>query len=104
MPWLLTLTASWIDAKEKLQTLWITYEDVVRETEKTVKRVLNHCGIEASGGAISQAIARVEKKDVRFNHGVSGRGEADLTAAQQDAIREIASSYRGTYDLSIIGL
>lgn len=104
VPWLLTLTTSWLDAGAKLEPLWITYEDVVRETEATLRRVLDHCEIEVEGDAVCEAIERVEKKDVRFNQGVAGRGEAELSASQQDAIREIASTYRGVYDLSLIGL
>ena len=103
-PWFLNLVTSWIDAASRLDTLWITYDDVVGDTAATVRRALEHAGVVSDEGRIDAAIAGVDPSTTRLNRGVSGRGRAELSAPQQAAVREIADVYRGAYDLSIIGL
>lgn len=104
LPWYLTFLASWQDAQREMPVLWITYEDAVQRTAATVTRVLQHAGVEHSQHDVERLVTEVDLADVRFNRGTSGRGEQELTAAQRQAVRDLASVYRGAYDLSVIGL
>jgi hypothetical protein len=103
-PWLLTMVTSWLDAARELPTLWLRYDDVVGRPAETVGRVLDHVGVAVPRARIDEAVGRVDPATTRFNRGVSGRGRAELTEGQRSAVRAAAAAYRGTYDLSIVGL
>ncbi len=103
-PWYLNFFTSWQDAARELDTLWITYDDITRRPEQTVRRALAHAGINGDDDRIAAAVASLDLSDVRFNRGVSGRGRAELSAAQQQALADLAASYRGSYDFSLLGL
>lgn len=104
-PWYLTFYTSWLDAAKNLPTLFITYEQVVHHAADTVAAILDHTGINNFPRAnIERSLAAFSAAGTRLNQGVSGRGCAELSPAQQQALRDLASVYRNTYDLSRIGL
>jgi hypothetical protein len=104
LPWHLTFVSSWLDAQRELPVLWVSYEDVVQRTASTVARILDHAGVERKPADIERLAAEVDLENVRFNRGLSGRGESELTGAQRQAVRDLAAVYRGAYDFSLIGL
>jgi hypothetical protein len=104
LPWYFTFLASWQDAQRALPVLWINYEDVVQRTAATVERILQHAGVNLPDVDIERLVTGVPLDNVRFNRGVSGRGVLELSAPQQQAVRDLASAYRGACDFSMIGL
>jgi hypothetical protein len=104
LPWLLTFVSSWLDAQRELPVLWVSYEEIVQRTASTVARILDHAGVERKPADIQRLAAEVDLGNVRFNRGLSGRGESELTGAQRQAVRDLAAVYRGAYDFSLIGL
>jgi hypothetical protein len=103
-PWYLNFFASWQRASADLNVLWITYNEVVSDTHETICRVLRHNGIDPDHDRIQRAIESIDLQSVRFNVGVSGRGAQLFSKEQQRAIADIAATFRGNCDFSIIGL
>lgn len=103
-PWFLSLVTSWIDAAKELDCLWVTYDEATGRTAAAVAAVLRHVGVAADQRRLAAGIAATAGDRTRFNRGQPGRGRTELTPAHRAAVREIAASHRGRYDLSKIGL
>jgi hypothetical protein len=103
-PWFLNFFASWQDAQHELPALWITYDDVTQGTAQTLRRIAAHTDVAMSPTHIEAAISKVDPSASRFNRGISGRGRSELTESQQQWVRDMAASFHGAYDFSLIGL
>jgi hypothetical protein len=107
VPWYFEFVASWslVEKQGRLDTMWLSYEDVINDKPKAVNDVLGFYGLSASLRGIVERIGEIEieKRRTRFNKGVSGRGESRLSDVQKDRIRSYARYYPTT-DFSRIGL
>lgn len=107
LPWYFQFYASWLDAetRQRLPVHWLTYETLIEDKPLAVEKIMDFYEIESSKDAISRSIAAVES-DTRgslFNKGVAGRGQASLSAAQKERIRDLSRHYPSV-NFSRIGL
>lgn len=77
----------------------ISYEELIRDKEGTVSRILTHCGCEGRNRLVDSI--QLANVSVRLNVGVSGRGQQFLSAPQRARIYEIAQRYHNI-DFSIL--
>ena len=101
-PWYLNFFASWLKAATLLpqgDIVWISYEELIRDKEGTVLRILTHCGLESIDGLMHSI--QLADASVRLNVGVSGRGQQFLNDLQRTRICEIAQRYQNI-DFSVI--
>lgn len=101
LPWYVQFVAGW-SRQSEVETLWLTYDAVMADKAVAVARVLDFCGVDATAD-VDAAVARAAGGNSRFNQGRSGRGRAELTAAQQARIAAFAAHYP-TVDFSPVGL
>ena len=86
-PWYVNFYMRWRTAPEALM---ISYEELIADSERTVRRVLDFAGASATDGAIARAIAKVrDLRQSRFNVGVCGRG----ASLQPEILRELAALF-----------
>ena len=105
LPWYVNFFMSWKKAETGgMELLWITYEDMMTDKAGTVRRVLDFYGTTQFIDRVDSAISRVVKgPDTRFNKGVSGRGEEQLSADQRRRITDRFRHYPDV-DFSSIGI
>lgn len=105
LPWYVNFIMSWKNAETGgAKLLWITYEDMMADKAGTVRRLLDFYGIPQFSNRVDTAISSVDKgSDTRFNKGVSGRGEEQLSADQRQRIADRFRHYPDT-DFSVIGI
>ncbi len=107
IPWYFQFVASWslVEKQKSLDIFWLGYEDLTADKPFTIQNVLKFYGLGASLRGIEQKIKETESegRKIRFNKGVSGRGESRLSERQKGRIRRLARYYPGT-DFSRIGL
>ncbi len=108
MPWYLNFYVSWYVASQKaaVPTLWLRYEDAIRDWGAAVKQIADFYGLERSEEEIQRALERTgryDRRKIRLNKGVAGRGARTLTRAQQQRIVRLARYYPWV-DFSAIGI
>ncbi|HTR58109.1 MAG TPA: sulfotransferase domain-containing protein [Casimicrobiaceae bacterium] len=93
VPWFVNFYVSWHRLCEQgaVDALWVTYEELFADKERTVRRVLDFLGLH-NGVSIDPAI--LSRKYRTFRDGSVGQGAATLTAEQQRRLRERFSYYR----------
>lgn len=99
IPWYISFYLSWNECRDKIL---ITYEDLHRDTEGTVKSLLNALEISASDEKISEYINKASTVDTKKNVAQIGRGE-DLPQVLKDRVERFASYYPSV-DFSPIGI
>lgn len=105
VPWFIHFYVSWVDAEQRgeVEVLWVTFEEMVTDPHTTLRRALEFHGIERTDEAIDAALAQTSKSKTRYNKGVSGRGKARLSSAQQERILRMTSYYPWV-DFSRVGI
>jgi len=107
IPWYFQFTASWdlAEKQKRVEVHWLRYEDLVRDKAASVLKVLEFYGLGASRRGLEQRIAEIERegRKIRFNKGVTGRGESGLCDRQKDQVRRLVRYYPST-DFTRIGL
>lgn len=103
-PWYFNFYAGWWDAIQNgdVKATWVTYENLTADPEKTVAGILDFAAIKPIKSA-SDAIESVTSKRIRFNKGVSGRGQVELDEEQRQSITSLARFYPWI-DFSYMGL
>src|SRR6516164_9604382 len=93
VPWFVNFYVSWHRLCEQgaVDALWVTYEELFADKEKTLRQVLAFLGIGA--GQIDSAI--LERKYRTFRDGRVGQGASTLTNAQRERLRRHFSYYPG---------
>jgi Sulfotransferase domain len=95
-PWFVHFYVSWQYATREgaVSPLWLTYDDVVKNTVPTLERICTFLGEERTAEQIEQAIAGAPPDRIitRFNKGVAGRGSI-LTPWQRVRLRRLCSHY-----------
>src|SRR5215471_12274132 len=101
LPWFVNFYVSWYRLCEQgaVDALWVTYEELFADKEKTLRQVLAFLGIDAAH--IDPAI--LARKYSKFRDGRVGQGAATLSAAQRERLRERFSYYPGV-DFAKYGL
>ena len=107
VPWYFQFVASWslVEKQGRLDLMWLSYDELIKNKPKAVKDVLSFYGLGAPLHGIEQRITEIEseKRGTRYNKGVAGRGESKLSDAQKQRIRSYAR-YFPTTDFVRIGL
>ena len=105
LPWYVNFITSWINAEQQgVDLLWTTYEDLITNKPEVIRRILEFYNLDQHANEIVDAVSRIDQDSgTRFNKGVSGRGERQLTPEQQKRIVD-RFSHAGTTDLSLIGI
>jgi hypothetical protein len=108
IPWYFNFYVSWFEATaaKRLECLWLTYEDVISDWHRAIKRVADFYKIEKTHEEIAQALERTMKKKkqkIRLNKGIAGRGSQSLTEEQKKKIVKFARFYPWV-DFSKIGI
>jgi Sulfotransferase domain len=94
VPWFVNFYVSWYRLCEQgaVDALWVTYEELFDDKEKTVQRVLDFLGLRGAAGIEPDILSR---KYRTFRDGRVGQGALTLTAEQQRRLRERFSYYPG---------
>lgn len=107
MPWYLAFFASWIDAmkSDQIDGFLVSYEQIIEDKPAAIFAISEFLGLEKSTDECAAAIEAAEgdKKKVRFNKGVAGRGEDSLDTDQKDRLKRLAD-YFDDIDFSMVGL
>src|SRR5215472_7029658 len=91
VPWFVNFYVSWhrLCAQGAVDALWVTYEELFGDKEKTLRGVLAFLGMSAA--PIDPAV--LAHKYRTFRDGRVGQGASTLTAVQRERLRERFSYY-----------
>ena len=105
VPWYIHFYSSWFDKKNnsELKVLWLTYEDMILNKFKTIVKVLEFYNIKHNKESVKEIIENSNKIKSRFNKGIAGRGQTELSEIQQNIIKSYIRFYP-SIDFSSIGL
>jgi hypothetical protein len=94
VPWFVNFYVSWYRLCEQgaVEALWVTYEELFADKEKTLRDVLAFLGLR-DVGKIDPALLGREYHT--FRDGRVGQGASALTAAQRERLRAHFSHYAG---------
>jgi hypothetical protein len=92
VPWFVNFYVSWYRLCEQraIDALWVTYEQLFAEKEKTLRQVLEFLGFAGIPEIDPEILSR---KYPTFRDGSIGQGAAVLTAEQESRIRDRFSYY-----------
>jgi hypothetical protein len=92
VPWFVNFYVSWYRLCEQraIDALWVTYEQLFAEKEKTLRQVLEFLGFAGISEIDPKILSRTYPT---FRNGSIGQGAAALTAEQRRRIRERFSYY-----------
>jgi hypothetical protein len=107
-PWYVKYYASWRLAEERGRVrdcLWLRFDDFRADPAATVRQILAHNALEASDAEIAAALAHANalRAHLRYNRGVSGRGEAFLADAHRRHLERLVRPYSHV-DFRALGL
>jgi hypothetical protein len=102
VPWFVNFYVSWYRLCEQgaVDALWVTYEELFGDKEKTVRQVLDFLGLRYTAGIDPGILSR---KYRTFRDGSVGQGALTLTTEQQRRLLERFSYYPGV-DFSKYGI
>jgi hypothetical protein len=85
VPWFINFYVSWYRLCEQgaVDAMWVTYEELVADKEKTIREVLDFLGLRDSG-ALDPAV--LEHRYHTFRDGRVGHGASTLTAQQRERL------------------
>ena len=94
VPWFVNFYVSWyrLCHEGAVEALWVTYEELFGDREKTVRQVLDFLGLR---GAAHIDPGILSRKYQTFRDGSVGQGALTLTAEQQRRLRERFAYYPG---------
>ena len=97
VPWFFDFYVGWYHYTQNINpsTMWIDYETLVHNKQETITNILNYYGLYKTPEEIIFSINKVEsdKKRIRFNKGISGRGVDELSVIQKNAILNYCNYY-----------
>ena len=102
VPWFVNFYVSWYRLCEQgaVDALWVTYEELMADTEAIVRKVLAFVGLDATLSIAPDVLAR---RYSTFRDGRSGQGATALSDEQQRRLRERFAYYPGV-DFTRYGL
>ena len=104
-PWYIHFYTSWYDTSQAdaCDLIWVTYEELIADSVKTIRRILEFHAIQKTDAEIAAAVDRAKGEFIHFNVGVKGRGIGRLTEAQKQRIIRLTSYYPQT-DFAMVGI
>ena len=84
--------ASW--KSTNIASIFVTYEDLVANTEECLSRVLKSIDIDPISEKVKEAINESKKADTRLNIGKIGRGN-NLSLAYRSEVADLVGMYPG---------
>ena len=105
IPWYVGFFVSWYEAdlEGTVHPIWLTYEELTTDPAATLRLVTEAFSIDKSNEEIDEALKKVGRRNVRFNKGVSGRGQQRLSESQIMKITGFTRFYPSV-DFSRIGI
>jgi Sulfotransferase domain len=107
LPWYFDFFVSWagVAREDALDTLWLTYEEVVPDWHSAISRIAVFYGLRADASAIDDALRRTTSRapELRLNKGRPGFGATTLDPALRERIARYARFYPDV-DFTPIGL
>jgi hypothetical protein len=101
LPWYIRFVAEW--SRTERDCLWLQYEDLIADGARIIGQVLAFHGLAKDDAAIEQALIAARGDASRFNKGVAGRGDAELSDGQKARINALTRHYPGV-DFSCLDL
>jgi hypothetical protein len=94
LPWFVNFYVSWqrLCAQGAVDALWLTYEQMLADTEGTLRQALQFLGVPATRPIDPELLSR---KYGTFRDGRTGQGGSLLTARQKERIRALFAYYPG---------
>jgi len=100
IPWYFQFVASWdlAEKQKRIETHWLTYEELIADKSASVLRLLAFYGLGASRRGVEERIREIESeaRQNRFNKGLTGRGKSGLNDRQKEQIRRLTRFYPST--------
>lgn len=84
MPWYINFCMGWLQEK---RVLFVRYEDVANDPAATISKILEYANAPYTSEDVALALRSVEKKQMRFNVGIAGRGRGLCPAAATELRR-----------------
>ncbi|PSB02680.1 sulfotransferase domain-containing protein [Merismopedia glauca] len=104
LPWYFNFFVSWREASPKIDTLWLSYEELFANQPDTLSKILKFYNIDKNPAKIESAISSMTSKKTRLNVGISGRG-AQMPEMHKEAVYNLARVWQlSPQDMEIIGL
>ncbi|MCI5149345.1 MAG: hypothetical protein D3916_08155 [Candidatus Electrothrix sp. MAN1_4] len=92
-PWYFSFLISWVEASAEIDTLWVTYEELITNPVGTISRILDYQGLSFETQKIKDTIVSISGEKTRLNKGISGRGKSLPLSAKQ-ALIDIADCWK----------
>lgn len=92
VPWYVNFYVSWyrLCARNEVDAMWVTYEELMRSKRETVSRILEFTGFDSNISIDDDVLGLRFSK---FNSGQSGRGAQGLSEEQKSKIKRLLSYY-----------
>jgi hypothetical protein len=90
LPWYFNFVVSWHEASEELPIFVSTYERLMTNPSGVLRQIAEFYSMDVSDQAIESAFKSVEGQSTRLNHGIMGRGQAELSHQQRETIWRLA--------------
>jgi hypothetical protein len=92
LPWYFNFFMSWREASQRVDVLWVTYEQLIRDQVGTISRILEFHQLPVDPNRIRHAMTEIadDRKTNRFNVGKAGRGQ-ELPDRHKQAILDLAA-------------
>jgi len=105
LPWYFSFYVSWCQAEGLTaeNKLLVNYDELLRDTQGTLGKILEYLGESRSPAEIERAMAQAKRKDTVKNKAVIGRGNIMLNELHKAKIRELRQYY-SHIDFSSVGL
>jgi hypothetical protein len=93
LTWYINFYACWAYAEVEhgIKPLYLPYEQTVENPNRALERCVNFIGIKRSSKQIQAAVDQANNEPTRYNYGVTGRGIAFFSQADQVKINEMMS-------------
>jgi hypothetical protein len=96
-PWFFEYVLSWkeVERNGMLNIKFVSYENMIVDEAKTLVDVAEHIGVSLELETARRVVKKEksEKERSQINVGISGRGSAELTAAQKKRLRNIGEYF-----------
>ena len=94
IPWYLSFYVSWLEASKKIDTYWLTYEDLFSSRKgKFVFEIMDFNGLSFDKDVFDNSERKIGSINTRLNFGRSGRGK-QLSIVDRDAVFDMARAWR----------
>jgi hypothetical protein len=104
LPWYFNFLISWREALPKIDTMWLSYEELFGNQKDSLTKVVKFYNINKSPAEIESTISKMGSKPTRLNSGISGRG-AQIPETHKEAVYNLARVCQlSAQDMEIMGL